>query len=272
MPEETYTHGHHDSVLRAHRWRTAQNSAAYLLPHLRPGLDLLDVGCGPGTITADLAMLVAPGRVRGVDASADVIEAARRTAAERGVEIDFAVGDAYALELEDASVDVVHAHQVLQHLADPVAALAEWRRVLKPGGLLAARDSDYSVFAWYPAEPLFDRWMELYQGAARANRGEPDAGRMLLAWAHRAGWTDVTTTASAWCFANDADRTWWADLWADRISISALADQLLAENRATTDELEAIAAAWRRWARNPDGFFIIPHTEIVARSGPKVSA
>jgi ubiquinone/menaquinone biosynthesis C-methylase UbiE len=267
MPEETYTHGHHDSVLRSHRWRTAQNSAAYLLPHLRPGLDLLDVGCGPGTITADLATLVAPARLRGVDASADVIDAARRTAAERGIEVDFSVGDAYALEFADTTFDVVHAHQVLQHLADPVAALVEWKRVLKPGGLLAARDSDYGAFAWYPAEPLLDRWMALYQDLARANGGEPDAGRHMLAWAHRAGFTNVTTTASVWCFADDVDRTWWAGLWADRITLSAFADQLCAENRASMDQLEAIAAAWRRWATNPDAFFLVPSGEILVRAG-----
>ena len=57
-----YTHGHAESVLRSHRTRTAANSAAYLLPHLAPGQRLLDVGSGPGTITADLATLVAPGR------------------------------------------------------------------------------------------------------------------------------------------------------------------------------------------------------------------
>src|SRR5947207_13298915 len=103
--------------------------------------------------------------------------------------------------------------------------------------------------------------MTLYQDTARANGGEPDAGRMLLAWAHRAGWTDVTTTASVWCFADTVDRTWWASLWADRITLSALADQLRAEGRATADELEAIAAAWRRWATDPDAFFIVPHAE-----------
>ena len=74
---ETYTHGHAESVLRSHRWRTVENSAAYLLPHLRPGVDLLDVGCGPGTITIDLAQRVAPGRVVGMDAAVDAIDAAR---------------------------------------------------------------------------------------------------------------------------------------------------------------------------------------------------
>ena len=60
---DRYSHGHHESVLRSHRWRTAENSAGYLLPHLAPGQRLLDVGCGPGTITLDLAPLVAPGEV-----------------------------------------------------------------------------------------------------------------------------------------------------------------------------------------------------------------
>ena len=114
--------------------------------------------------------------------------------------------------------------------------------------------------------------MALYQAAARANRGEPDAGRMLLAWVHAAGFADVTATASAWCFANETDRSWWAGLWADRITISALADQLIAEKRASADELDAIADAWRKWATNPDAFFLVPHAEIIARSGLDSSA
>ena len=148
----TYTHGHHESVLRSHTWRTAENSSAYLLPHLRAGQSLLDVGCGPGTITSDLALLVAPGETVGVDASADVVAQAREHAAGVGLEnLRFEVGDLFALGYPDASFDVVHLHQVLQHLVDPVAALVELRRVLRPGGVLAARDSDYGAFTWAPA-------------------------------------------------------------------------------------------------------------------------
>jgi ubiquinone/menaquinone biosynthesis C-methylase UbiE len=266
MPENTYTHGHAESVLRSHRWRTAANSAAYLLPHLSPGQSLLDVGCGPGTITAELASLVAPGRCVGVDSAADVVAAATEATRHAGTAIEWAVGDAYTLDHRDDTFDVVHAHQVLQHLSDPVAALREWRRVTKPGGIVAARDADYHAMIWYPTDPRLDRWMELYQWGARANQGEPDAGRRLGAWAHAAGFSDVTTTASVWRFTSDDDRAWWGGMWADRIVSSALPRQLLAAGRTTTDELRDIADAFRSWSEHPDGFFTIVHGEVIARA------
>ena len=152
-PGERYTHGHHESVLRSHRWRTAENSAAYLLPHLRPGLDLLDVGCGPGTITLDLARArrAGPGRSASTR-NADVLRAATADAADAGLtNVTFEVGDAYALAFDDDRFDVVHAHQVLQHLADPVAALAEMARVRRPAGIVAARDMRLRVDRLVPA-------------------------------------------------------------------------------------------------------------------------
>src|SRR3954452_7298456 len=119
MAHEIYTHGHHASVLRSHRWRTAENSAGYLLPVLRPGMSLLDVGAGPGTITADLAAVVGPGGVTALEATAEALEVTR--AGVQGVA--YVVGDVHALEFPDDTFDVVHAHQVLQHVADPVQAL-----------------------------------------------------------------------------------------------------------------------------------------------------
>src|SRR5262245_49601516 len=110
-----YTHGQHESVWRAHRWRTAANSAAYLLPHLRRGDTLLDLGCGTGTITADLADAVAPGRVCAVDTSLKAVHEARTTLREH-LNVDVIAGDVHALDAADDSFDVVHAHQLLQHL------------------------------------------------------------------------------------------------------------------------------------------------------------
>ena len=262
---DAYTHGHHDSVLRSHRWRTAENSAAYLLSELRPGLDLLDVGCGPGTITIDLAERVRPGRVIGIDASDDVIAEAAAAGSTAGSAVEFRVDNAYALDLEDDSVDVVHAHQVLQHLVDPVAALEEWGRVCRPGGIIAARDADYAAFVWFPERPLLDRWLEIYRAAHRANGSEPDAGRRLLSWAHGSGVGDVVASASMWCFARPEDRAWWAGLWADRMTTSAVARQAVHEGLSTEDELDDIAAAWRDWAGEPDAWFAVPHGEILVR-------
>jgi ubiquinone/menaquinone biosynthesis C-methylase UbiE len=262
-----YTHGHHEAVLRSHRWRTVENSAAYLLPHLEAGTSLLDVGCGPGTITLDFAERVAPARVVGIDAAPAVIEAAEADRASRGIaNVEFRTADVYALDFEDDTFDIVHAHQVLQHLDDPVRALREMRRVCRPGGHVAARDADYAAFTWYPAEPKMDAWLELYRNLARANHGEPDAGRFLLAWAHAAGFTDVEPGASTWCYATPDDRSWWATVWADRITKSAIATQAVQIGAATADELQEMADAWHAWAAVRDGWFAVLHGEILARA------
>lgn len=261
-----YTHGHHDSVLQSHRWRTAANSCAYLLPHLHPGLRLLDVGCGPGTITADLAALVAPGPVVAVDAAAGILAEARRTVDARNLDnVTFEQADAAALPYPDGHFDVVHAHQVLQHLPDPVAALRELRRVCRPGGVVAARDADYGGFVWTPPDAVLDRWLDLYLAVARANGGEPEAARWLVPWARQAGFTELTASASAWVYATVGERRWWGGSWADRATRSAFADAARARGLSTDDELTAIAEAWRRWAASDTGWLTIPHGEILGR-------
>ncbi|OFE16609.1 methyltransferase type 11 [Humibacillus sp. DSM 29435] len=260
-----YTHGHHESVLRSHRWRTANNSAAYLLPMLHPGLSVLDVGCGPGTITVDLAEIVSPGRVLALEPTEAGLDLARAEAERRGVSnVDFAVGDVLALGQADDSFDVVHAHQVLQHVPDPVGALREMARVCRPEGVVAARDADYASFAWYPLLPRLDDWLQLYERVARANGGEPDAGRRLLAWARDAGLGDIRPSASIWCYASEPDRRWWGQSWAARVLESDLASTALAKGLAEPDELQAISRAWVEWSRSDDGWFTVPHGEILA--------
>src|SRR5581483_3872433 len=161
--------------------------------------------------------------------------------------------------------DVVHAHQVLQHLQDPVGALRSMAALARHGGVVAVRDSDYSAFTWAPADPLLDRWLEVYCEVARRNGGEPDAGRWLLEWAHAAGLEDVTYTSSTWTFATPDDRESWASQRADRCTGTAFADQAAAYGISTRDELAAIADGWRAWATEPDAVFIALHGELVAR-------
>lgn len=263
--DDRYLHGHHDSVLRSHRWRTAENSAAYLLPHLHPGALLLDVGCGPGTITLDLAARVGDENTIGIDRAEPVLTEARTAAAREGRTVRFAPGDAYALDFDDASLDVVHAHQVCQHLTDPVAALREFRRVTRPDGVVAVRDSDFGGMFWYPADPEMDEWRALYCRVARAVGGEPEAGRHLLSWAHEAGFTSVAVSASAWSFASPGERAFWGGLWADRLTQSDFATQALRLGLAGAEDLDRLAAAWRRWVMALDGCFVVPNTELLCR-------
>jgi SAM-dependent methyltransferase len=265
MSASSYTHGHAEPVLRSHRWRTAANSAAYLLPHLRAGQRLLDVGAGPATLTADLAGRVAPGPVSVVEIDDAAAELARAGLAERGVEADVRVGDVHALPYADGSFDVVHAHQVLQHVADPVQALREMARVCESGGLVAVRESDYAGFAWHPSTPSLDEWLGLYSAVARADGGEPDAGRRLLSWTRAAGLTDVTATSSTWCFASADDRTWWSGLWADRTLSTRIGERAVALGMATADDLQRIAEGWGTWGSDPDGWFSVLHGEVLCR-------
>lgn len=261
----TYTHGHHETVLRSHSSRDISNSAEYLRPHLAENTRLLDVGAGPGSITVDFAGIVA--HVTATEIDENALSLSRDLAASRGLQnLDFAIEDVHALSFADDTFDVVHAHQVLQHVGDPVQALREMRRVAAPGGVVAARDADYAGFIWFPMLPELDRWLDLYRRAARANGGEPDAGRRLLAWARAAGFEDVTATTSNWTYATPEDRAWWGGMWADRILESALARQLVDSDMATSSDLQAISDAWKRWADDGDGWYLVPHGEIIARA------
>jgi SAM-dependent methyltransferase len=265
MTDVPYTHGHDDAVLRSHRWRTAENSAGYLLDHLHPGLSLLDVGCGPGTITCDLARLVAPGRVVGVDTAEEVLAGARQVATEAGMAtVSFEAGSVFDLRFDADTFDVVHAHQVLQHVGDPVAALVEMRRVCRPGGVVAARDGDYPGFRYFPDDPDMARAIAAYGELTRANGAHWDAGRRLLSWARAAGFTSVVPSASVWCFATPEDRAWWGGLWADRFTRSFLAEQLVARGLASAQDLRSFGEGWRRWADSPDGWFAVLHGEVLA--------
>jgi ubiquinone/menaquinone biosynthesis C-methylase UbiE len=264
---DVYTHGHHETVLRSHRWRTAENSAAHLLPHLTAGDRLLDVGCGPGTITLDLAARVAPGEVLGIDSAEDVVAEAAQAAADAGCgNATFVRGDAYALDIPDGTFDVVHAHQVLQHLGDPIAALSEMRRVLRPGGLLAVRDSDYGAFAWAPPDRRLELWMQLYHRITEHNGAQADAGRWLPSWVRAAGFEHLDVSSSTWTFADENGRAWWGGLWAQRITESSFAVQAKEYGLADDAELADLAAAFESWASMPDGVFVVVHVEVLARA------
>lgn len=174
------------------------------------------------------------------------------------------MADVFALPYEDASFDVVYVHQVLQHLSDPVGALREMRRVLRGGGILAARDADYGGFIWAPDDSVLDRWMDLYHDVTRANGADADGGRHLKTWVRAAAFEELTVTTSNWTYESDDERAWWGGLWAERVVHTDFARQALEHSLASSEELELIANAFRRWAADPDAIFVVPSFEVLA--------
>jgi SAM-dependent methyltransferase len=205
-----------------------------------------------------------PPEVVGIDVVPEVIEEAARHLAESGVtNARFEVASVYELPYEDASFDVVHAHQVLQHLARPAAAAREAFRVLKPGGILAVRDADYATMQAWPRLPEIDRWLEVYHAVAKHNGAEADAGRQLPAWLHEAGFEEVETTGDAMVFADPASVSNWGLSWADRVLQSSMAEHAVEYGIASRTDLEAISAGWRRWVESPDALFMYTNIQSV---------
>lgn len=266
MASQPYTHGHAPAVLQAHQQRTAQNSAAYLLPLLTSGMHVLDIGAGPGTITADFARITS--RVTATEIGREELSLSQRyfedqgLTPEQGIEASFSVENIHSLSFPDSSFDIVHAHQVIQHVENPVLALREMARVVKPGGYVAVRDADYEGFFWFPGSEHLAHWRELYLKAARANGGEPSAGRRLPSYAAEAGLHGAQFSTSTWTYTGSEVR-WLADSWAMRLENSALGQQMIETGLCTHSELDATASGWRTWSLSSDSVFVMPHGEIL---------
>lgn len=262
MNDSVYTHGYSKELLANHIGRTVQNSANYLIPYLNKNQSLLDVGSGAGTITRGFVDLV--GRVTALEVNEEAIQVTRTEAERASVQLDYAVGDIHALPFDDNTFDVVHVHQVLQHVGARPEAMKELRQVTKPGGIVACRESVYSAFTGYPDSDGLRAWKRLYMDTVRANGGEPDAGAMLLQWAQQAEFSDIISGVYTWCFATQPDRNHWGGMWAERILHSNIADQ--ARTRGILEqELEDISKAWKQWKDTPYGWYMVPHSYILAR-------
>ena len=264
---EKYTHGHAPATVRHHARRTVEDSAAFLLPELRPGMRLLDVGCGPGSITRGLAERLAPGEVVGVDASVDVLQLATREAADRGLaNVRFERADAYALPFPDHSFDVVFAHQVLQHLSSPDMAVREMLRVLVAGGIVAVRDVDWGSIAYWPRDPWVDRFIDVHARTWTRNGGCPSMGRRLRALFNAAAVRDVQITSSVWAYATLEETKQWGESYAERLLTSPMGERALEYGYATRADLDAMAAALRSWAVHPDAYWAFVHVAALARA------
>jgi ubiquinone/menaquinone biosynthesis C-methylase UbiE len=264
LRHELYTHGHAPAVMRQHAQRTAGEAAAFLLPHLRPDMRLLDVGCGPGSITRGLAERLPAGQVIGLDLSRETLESARRDAAARGLQnLRYEEGSVYELPFPDGSFDVAYAHQVLQHLRERGLALSEMLRVVKPGGVVAVREVDWSTVAYFPRDPWIDRFIEVHLRTWYRNGGEPQVGRQLRALFNAAGVASLEITASVWCYATREGTVEWGESYADRLLTSPMGERPIEYGYATRPDIESMSAALRAWGSHPDALWVFTHVQAL---------
>lgn len=242
--------------------RSAERNAGFLLPHLRPGQQVIDVGCGPGAITVGLAGRVAPGgAVVGVDRDPQWFATARTLAADHP-HVRFEEADAVALPFDDASFDVAFLHAVLQHVESPAAVLGEVRRVVRPGGLVAVGDADLDSFLLHPRTPPLDAALLL----DRRQRRQPDVGRRLPELLHGAGFSDVEFTIQPNVVCGDQAAAGAAASSTMRLEADAFAAHALAEGWvADREELSAMAQGWRTWAATPGATFVTLWCQALAR-------
>jgi len=237
------------------RARTAATCAAFFLGYLKPGMALLDCGCGEGTITVDLAAAVVPGQVVGLDIAPGTLQHARQLAGERGLSnVRFEVGNVYALPFPDHSFDAVFSHALFEHLTDKPKALGEIQRVLKPGGFCGVRAPDLGARISEPPDPLIDQFLLLFAKIREELGGESNVGRRLYGLLRQAGFTNVQGSASFLSFGTPDSVQWLATLMGRFAVDSPYAAEWLARGWVDLETREQIRAAWTAWAAQPDAF------------------
>jgi SAM-dependent methyltransferase len=262
---EQYTMGYGPAATAIMAERTAGNHAAFFLPHLKPGMRLLDCGCGPGTITVGLAELVSPAEVVGTEIEEAHVLLARANAAARGVtNARFEAANLYELPFADSSFDAVFISAVLGNLTEPIQGLREAFRVLKPGGVIGAKEFDHGGDLIYPADPALEKYGELYLRLRRENGHDPETGRKLGSLLLAAGFRDLVWTATYETFANPKAAGEFAYVSAALLS-EGWGETFTSRGWTTAQEIEEMRSAWQRFATFPGAIFAAAWCEAVAR-------
>lgn len=254
-PDDGFVAGALDESLRLLASRNARNTAGFFVEHLRPGMRLLDCGCGPGTVTLGFRDFVGTGRILGVDVNPRYIEAAKELATRgAAANLDFRVATAYSLPFEDGSFDAVFAHAVLEHLEDPEAALAEMARVLAPGGVIGVADVDYDGILISPAVPLIEESIEMYVRYCDHRGGNQRIGKHLRGLLTRAGFEPVCATSQAHACGTDETAAQGHRWISGALQHPRIAEEIAELGLATPQRLAEMVDAWNEWAHDPGAF------------------
>ncbi|KAI1179956.1 S-adenosyl-L-methionine-dependent methyltransferase [Nemania sp. FL0916] len=276
---DNYRQGYSSYTTATHERRTVESSAAFLIPYIKKTDHILDIGCGPGTITTGFAKYAPEGIIVGLDMSVDVLERARKLATEASVPTDgpggvrFEQGNVLeTLPYSDDTFDIVYCSQVLGHMPPPDLprrALTEMRRVLKPGGILASRDAVSSMF--HPRSIGLDRlWSGNLNRVLR--QGAPadveDTGVSLPAFYRSVGFDadrgKIRIGAGSMVVSDPETRKWFAWRTAGQLKPEDSFYQSWLSAGIFEEEIQETVRAVNKWAETEDAWFAALQCEMLA--------
>ncbi|MEM7127675.1 MAG: class I SAM-dependent methyltransferase [Chloroflexota bacterium] len=245
-------------------YKNSDMCAKFLMPHLKSAMDLLDCGCGAGSITVGLASVVTPGNVVGIDISEKSIEiACQHQMAHHIPNLRFEAASVYSLPFPDGVFDAVFSHGLFLDLQDPNAALCEIWRVLKPGGIVGLRDADFAGRLLTPVNPALRRWHSLFATSIEQHGGNPywaqNYGRLL----HETGFVNIQLSASYDCYATPADRRRFGQAVAAMLEKDQFFYNNFMKLGVMSDEIKEIRSAWLSWSEDPHAFHAAARAEVV---------
>ncbi len=181
-----------EAKVDAHAW-----VQTYLAHRVRPGAEVLSVGCGPGVILREVAALDRSIKATGIDISEDRIQDAQQRHRAVGT-MNFLRGDAHEMGFPSNRFDLVYSRMLFQYLKDKERAMREMVRVCRAGGTVLLQDLDGQLLWHYPEDPVMQRTTEKVVGALGATGFDPFVGRKLFSFAHKAGLQQIDVQAESY--------------------------------------------------------------------------
>jgi len=258
---DRYMPGYTPRIVSFMTRRSVESHAEFFLPHLRPGLRLLDCGCGPGTITRGLAARVVPGEVVGVDLEASQLALAKNDPGHP-INLSYVQAGVYELPFPDGHFDAVFAHALFEHIAEPVRAAREIHRVLKPNGVVGLCSPDWDAFIFAPPNAELEAATKLFRRLQEAQGGNTTAGRRLGHWLTEAGFRTVELSARFECME---DLSIMGDFLHDRLERAPKQDDVFGRGWTDAASLDRMLSAIRVWEKLPGALFALAWVQAIAR-------